>query len=134
MGLHFRKSFGKGSFRTTISKSGVSVSVGGNSIRAGSYTSTKSKKSAKKKQDKKQYTYSSTTGSKNAETNKFGWKILAWACRIIWLPMILLGALLVLVEPTVGIMAFVAGVFEFMYSHQYFKKNKFNKITNNNTN
>lgn len=137
MGLYFRKSFGKGPFRTTISKSGVSVSVGGKGIRVGSYASTKSKKSTKKKstqkkQDKKQYTYSSTTESKNAETNKFGWKMLAWVCRIIWIPMILLGALLALVEPTVGIMAFVAGIFEFIYSHQYFKKNKLTKETTNN--
>lgn len=41
MGFYFRKSFGKGPFRTTISNRGISTSVGGKYGRVGYYASHK---------------------------------------------------------------------------------------------
>ena len=41
MGFYFRKSFGKGPFRTTISNRGISTSVGGKYGRIGYYASHK---------------------------------------------------------------------------------------------
>lgn len=55
------------------------------------------------------------------ETNR---KLCAWFCRIFFIPMILLGALVCIISPIYGSISILIGVFEFIYSHKYFKKDK----------
>lgn len=59
MGFYFRKSFGKGPFRTTISNRGISTSIGGKYGRVGYYAShkKKSKKGKKSNRNKSQESY-----------------------------------------------------------------------------
>ena len=56
MGFYFRKSFGKGPFRTTISNRGISASIGGKYGRVGYYASHK-KRSNKNNKNKNQENY-----------------------------------------------------------------------------
>ena len=51
-------------------------------------------------------------------------KNLAWVCRICFVPMIVLGLLYLLVEPMTGLFSIGIGIIEFLYSKNYFKKNK----------
>ena len=53
MGFYFRKSFGKGPFRTTISNRGISTSIGGKYGRVGYHASYK-KRSRKNNKNRKQ--------------------------------------------------------------------------------
>lgn len=122
MGFRFRKSFGKGPFRVTISKSGISTSVGVKGIRFGSYASAK-KKSSKNKSNKKSHTQN-RKAQNSIENKKSGYKLLARCCRFLWIPMILLGLLVTLIKPIIGIGSIIIGIIEFIYSYKYFKKYK----------
>lgn len=120
VGFYMRKSFGKGPFKVTVSKRGISTSVGVKGIRIGYYTSSKSNKRAKNKNE-----VINSTG----DTTTFCRKILAWICRILFVPMVILGLLLSIIQPTIGIVSIIVGIIEFTYSHRYFKKAKdFKKI------
>ena len=58
------------------------------------------------------------------EMKKTGCKTLAWICRILFIPMIILGLLVSLVEPSFGLGSIIIGVVEFVYSRKYFKRHK----------
>lgn len=109
MGFRFRKSVKVGGVRLNFSKSGTSVSIPGTGI---------SYKPSKKK-NKKKSNYRNQNVVMNPED---GWKLLAWTCRIFWLPMVILGCLLGIVEPTIGGICIVTGVFEKIWSKKYFKE------------
>ena len=51
-------------------------------------------------------------------------KILAWICRVCFIPMIFLGILLSMVVPTFGLISIGIGILELVYSRSYFKRNK----------
>lgn len=51
-------------------------------------------------------------------------KFCAWFCRMFFIPMILFGALVCIISPICGSISILIGVFEFFYSHKYFKKDK----------
>ena len=136
-----RKSFGKGPFKVTVSKRGISTSVGVKGTRIGYYTSFKSNKRAKNKNEvinsTGDTTFKSNKRAKNknevinstGDTTTFCRKILAWMCRILFVPMVILGLLLSIIQPTIGIVSIIVGIIEFTYSHRYFKKAKdFKKI------
>ena len=51
-------------------------------------------------------------------------KLAAWVCKALWLPMIILGCLIALVEPMTGFISIAAGVFEKVYSKKYFNTHR----------
>ena len=133
MGYRFRKSFKAGPFRTTISKSGISTSVGikgaritkkanGKTITTLSVPKTGLSYTTEKNTNKKSISYSSQEFT--VEDSK---KIIAYFCRIIGIPMIIISTLVSLVEPIFGCFGILIGLIEFNYSRKYFKKIKNNK-------
>lgn len=120
MKFYIRKSFNTGPFRTTISNKGISNSVGTNGIRIKHRTSFKTKNSKKIKNVNQQC--DATIDSK--EVIQTGWKMLAWICRLLFIPMIILGLLLCIIKLSVGIILIIIGVVEYFYSHKYFNKIK----------
>lgn len=139
MGFRFRKSINLGGVRVNLSKSGIGYSVGTKGARITktangrtrttlsipntglSYVSESSKK-------KKNYNKNNTKTYVNAdEINKDGCKTLAWVCRILYIPMIIIGLLLYLVEPSFGLAGVVIGILELIYSKLYFNKSKIEK-------
>ena len=134
MGFYMRKSFGKGPFKVTVSKRGISTSVGVKGTRIGYYTSFKSNKRAKNKnytssKSNKRVKNKNEVINSTGDTTTFCRKILAWMCRILFVPMVILGLLLSIIQPTIGIVSIIVGIIEFTYSHRYFKKAKdFKKI------
>lgn len=57
-----------------------------------------------------------------AEEREKQWRNVAWLCRISWIPMVVLGCLLTLVDPMTGIVGIIIGVFEKIWSKKYFKE------------
>ena len=130
MGFRFRKSIGKGPFRMTISKSGVSTSFGGPGARMTkrangktqttlsipgtgiSHVSTNSKHSTKIKE---------VTNNTPATISP---KTLSGLLRVVSIPMVLLGLLLCLVMPKVGVCSVVVGVIEWFTANHFKKKAK----------
>lgn len=104
MGFRFKKSVKVGGVRLNFGKRGTSVSIPGTGI---------SYKPSKKK-NKKKSNYRNQNVVMNPE--------LAWTCRALWLPMIILGCLFVVIEPTIGGICIVIGVFEKIWSKKYFKE------------
>lgn len=53
-------------------------------------------------------------------------KALAWICRILFIPMILLSLMIAIVQPLIGILGIGIGIIEFIYQKNYFTnlKNK----------
>lgn len=139
MGFRFRKSINLGGgARVNLSKSGVGYSFGTKGARitktANGRTRTtvgipntgvshvsesKSKRNGYNKNNVNANVYVSAD-----EMNKTGCKMLAWICRICFIPMIVLGLLVCLVEPVFGLISIVIGILEFAYSKNYFKKHK----------
>lgn len=139
MGFRFRKSINLGGgVRVNLSKKGVGYSFGTKGVRVtkmanGKHRTTvsipntgvshlsesKSKRSRYNKNNVNANVYVSAD-----EMNKTGCKILAWICRICFIPMITLGLLVCLVEPVFGLISIGIGILEFVYSRNYFKKHK----------
>lgn len=113
MGFYFRKSFGKGPFRTTLSNRGVSISVGGKGGRIGYYAS--KKKTSKKKVSKKTFEAPSNTSISEPVRLIYTWLALS---ILMFIPSLLL----CLPDKTrlVGICGLILSVIEFIT----FKKNK----------
>lgn len=131
MGTRFRKSFGKGPFRMTISKSGISTSVGVKGMRVTKTAKGNIQTTASIPKTGLSYTTQKKTANKVESSpleTKTGIKLLAWVCRIVSIPMILLGLLLILVLPSIGIISIIIGVLEFYFSHKYFKIKKASSI------
>lgn len=126
MGLRFRKSFGKGPLRVTISNKGVSTSVGVKGARVTkkangkvsttvgvpgtglSYTSTS--KSKKK----------SNVTAPNKENNKIEEKMLKTVCKYCFIPMLIFGVLYSFIDITIGLFCIGVGLLEW----RYYKKHK----------
>ena len=139
MGFRFRKSINLGGgVRVNLSKKGVGYSFGTKGARVtkmanGKHRTTvgipntglsyisesKSKRNRCNKSNVNANVYVS-----DDEMKKVGYKILAWFCRICFIPMIILGLLVCLVELVFGLISIGIGILEFVYSRNYFKKHK----------
>lgn len=139
MGFRFRKSINiGGGVRVNLSKKGVGYSFGTKGARVtkmanGKHRTTvgipntglsyisesKSKRNRCNKNNVNANVYVS-----DDEMKKVGYKILAWVCRICFIPMIILGLLVCLVELVFGLISIGIGILEFVYSRNYFKKHK----------
>ena len=139
MGFRFRKSINLGGgVRVNLSKKGVGYSFGTKGARVtkmanGKHRTTvgipntrlsyisdsKSKRNRCNKSNVNANVYVS-----DDEMKKVGYKILAWVCRICFIPMIILGLLVCLVELVFGLISIGIGILEFVYRRNYFKKYK----------
>ena len=61
---------------------------------------------------------------KKKKNKILGHMISAWMCRIFFIPTIVIGLLVSLVEPETGLTSVAIGIIEFLYSKNYFKKKK----------
>ena len=127
MGMRFRKSKNLGGFRLNLSKSGIGGSVGCKGFRVtkkanGGTRTTLSvpgtglsyvKETGKKPIAKEVKTYSPAS-----------YKALGWTCRILSIPMMLIGILLTFATPVVGVIVVAIGVGEIFLGKESFKKAK----------
>ena len=133
MGFRFRKSIGKGPFRMTFSKSGVSTSFGGPGARVtkradgktqttlsapGTGISHTSTSSSKKK------TANTQTEAGNSVNATISPKTLSVIFRVLSIPMFLLGILLCFAVPVVGVCSIGIGVIEWIVANHFKKKIK----------
>lgn len=126
MGFRFRKTIGKGPFRMTFSKSGVSTSFGGPGARV-----------TKRADGKTQTTLSvpgtgishTSTNAKNISENvainatispKFLWKLF----RILAVPTVILGLLFAIINPAVGFCFAGFGITEWFFGGHFKKQIK----------
>lgn len=133
MGMRFRKSFGKGPFRMTVSKSGIGASVGAKGARitkkAGSGTRSSVsvpgtgisyvKDSSKKKGGK----YSATSANSSTSSATGAASALLYLISLVcFIPMIVIGLILLLVAPIWGAIGIGAGLLELRYVLKYNKR------------
>lgn len=128
MGYRFRKSFKAGPLKMTLSKSGISTSVGVKGARItkkanGKVSTTFSIPNTgisytNEKNNKKKN--SNTTSQSSNFTSEDSKHVLALFCALLCFPMIVLGFLLSLVEPVIGFFGIIIGFMEFNYSKKYF--------------
>ena len=139
MGFRFRKSINLGGgVRVNLSKKGVGYSFGTKGARVTKMANGKHRTTigipntglsyiSESKSKRNRYNKSNVNANvyvSDDEMKKVGYKILAWVCRICFIPMIILGLLVCLVELVFGLISIGIGILEFVYSRNYFKKHK----------
>ena len=134
MSLRFRKSIKLGGgVKVNLSKSGIGYSIGTKGARITKTTNGRTRTTigipntgisyVKESSNKKQHNKNDVNIDVNKnKTNEDGYKLLAWVCRICFIPMIFLGILCLLVEPILGLVTIGIGTLEYIYNKNYFKK------------
>ena len=137
MGFRFRKSINLGGgMRINLSKSGVGYSFGTKGYRVTKTAKGRTRTTIGVPNTGLSYVKETGKNNKNKASTKVNscdktnttslglLEILAWLCRILFIPMIALGLLVSLVEPETGLTSVAIGLIEFLYSKNYFKKKK----------
>lgn len=126
MSFRFRKSFGVGPFKTTISKSGVSTSFGVKGARVTKKADGKVQTTFSIPNTGLSYTTSSSNKNKNVTNTTINssdnYKILHILFRILSIPMVILGLLLIIVNPVIGVCGAGIGIGEWILASHFKKK------------
>lgn len=141
MGLRFRKSFKVGPFRTTISKSGISTSIGGKGARVTKTANGRTKTTlsipgtgishVSESSSSKNKRVNATTSKISAPSN-INMGVVHVLLMFIGILMVALGVFLMLALPIVGIVAIGIGVIEIIVSKRIKKKMKQQSMSLNN--